>query len=90
MPALEKAGLAVPATPDGAFYVYADCSAWGMDSTTYARRLLEEADVSLVPGTDFGQADPDRYLRISYATAMDQLIEATARIARFNASLERG
>ncbi len=90
VPALVKAGLGVPAAPDGAFYVYADCSAWGMDSTTYARRLLEEADVSLVPGTDFGQADPDRYLRISYATAMDELVEATARIARFNASLNPG
>ena len=90
VPALEKAGLAVPAMPDGAFYVYADCSAWGMDSATYARRLLEEADVSLVPGTDFGQADPDRYLRISYATAMDDLVEAVARIARFNATLDPG
>lgn len=87
VPALQAAGLAVPAVPDGAFYVYADCSASGLDSTTYARELLLQADVSLVPGTDFGQADPDRYLRISYATAMDQLVEAVARIGRFNASL---
>ena len=89
VPALQQAGLAIPATPDGAFYVYADCSASGLDSTTYAHRLLEQADVSLVPGTDFGQADPDRFLRISYATAMDDLKEAVARITRFNAALTR-
>ena len=87
VPALEQAGLAIPAAPDGAFYVYADCSASGLDSTRYARQLLEQADVSLVPGTDFGQADPDRYLRISYATGLDDLKEAVARIARFNAGL---
>ena len=88
VPALDALGVAVPAFPDGAFYVYADCSAFGLSSTDFALRLLDEADVCLVPGTDFGRADPERYLRISYATAMEQLVEAVARIGRFTEGLE--
>jgi aspartate/methionine/tyrosine aminotransferase len=88
VPALDALGVAIPAFPDGAFYVYADCSAFGLSSTDFALRLLDEADVCLVPGTDFGRADPERYLRISYATAMEQLVEAVARIGRFTEGLE--
>ena len=80
VPALESIGLAVPARPDGAFYVYVDCSSTGLDSTTFCNRLLEEAYVSLVPGADFGAHEPDRYLRLSYATAMPQLREAIGRM----------
>ncbi|MGE0799404.1 MAG: pyridoxal phosphate-dependent aminotransferase [Lautropia sp.] len=83
VPALEAAGLAVPAKPDGAFYVYVDCSATGLGSDEFCDRLLAEAYVSLVPGADFGRNAPQRYLRLSYATALPQLHEAVARIDRF-------
>src|SRR5690606_5953673 len=43
VPALESIGLSVPAHPDGAFYVYVDCSSTGMGSTAFCNRLLEEA-----------------------------------------------
>ncbi len=89
VPALDAIGIAVPAPPDGAFYVYADCSASGMGSTEFASRLLDEADVCIVPGTDFGSADPERYLRISYATAMPSLVEAVSRMERFMGALTR-
>jgi aspartate/methionine/tyrosine aminotransferase len=80
VPALESIGLQVPAKPDGAFYVYVDCTATGMGSTEFCNRLLEEAHVSLVPGTDFGVHDSERYLRLSYATSLPSLKEAIGRM----------
>ncbi|MGE0310139.1 MAG: pyridoxal phosphate-dependent aminotransferase [Lautropia sp.] len=83
VPALKALGLDVPAYPDGAFYAWVDCSSTGMGSTAFADRLLEEADVCVVPGTDFGRHERDRYVRMSYATGVDQLDEAIERIGRF-------
>ena len=54
-----------------------------MGSGVLARRLLEEAFVSIVPGKDFGQHRNDDHLRISYASSVEQIIEATDRIGRF-------
>lgn len=82
VPALRDAGLQIPVTPDGAFYVWIDCAEVAPDSMTFAERLLEEAWVSIVPGHDFGTHEADRYLRLSYATARPQLEEAVRRIAR--------
>ena len=82
VPALRQAGLDVPVTPDGAFYVYLDCARLGMDSGRFAQRLLDEAHVSIVPGHDFGNHDAGRYLRLSYATERSLIEEAVGRIAR--------
>lgn len=80
VPALEDAGLDIPVTPDGAFYIWIDCERHGMTSLELADRLLDEAYVSLVPGHDFGDHHADRYLRLSYATARPLLEEAVRRI----------
>ncbi|HLS56177.1 MAG TPA: pyridoxal phosphate-dependent aminotransferase [Zeimonas sp.] len=90
VPALRGAGLPVPVTPDGAFYVYADCSAHSADSSEFAIELLERIHVSVVPGKDFGRHEPARYLRLSYATAMDKLEDAVTRLARYLPNRERG
>ena len=82
VPALRSVGLDVPAAPDGAFYVYADCSRFSDDSVEFANRLLEQAYVSVVPGLDFGHNQPSRYVRLSYATPLDKLEEAVARLGR--------
>jgi aspartate/methionine/tyrosine aminotransferase len=83
VPALRSIGLPVPVMPDGAFYVYLDCSGFGLDSASFASRLLEEQHVSLVPGGDFGTHDPQRYLRLSYATAYEKIEEAIGRMRRW-------
>lgn len=83
VPALESVGLRVPVMPDGAFYVYADCSGLADDADRLSRDLLKQAGVVMVPGMDFGVAEPSRYLRISYATSMQNLQEAVARLQRF-------
>ncbi len=83
VPALREVGLDVPVTPDGAYYVYADISRFYQDSGAFARDLLEQAGVSLVPGLDFGQADPKRWVRLSYASPLPNLQEAVSRIRAF-------
>jgi aspartate/methionine/tyrosine aminotransferase len=83
VPALREAGLGVPVVPDGAFYVYADCSRFSQDSSDFADRLLEEAWVSVVPGMDFGSHAPRAHLRFAYTTGMDALQEAASRIKRW-------
>ena len=68
--------------PDGAFYAFVDISKFGMTSKEFALRLLDEQNVACVPGTAFG-ACGEGFIRCSYATAMDEIKEAMARIARF-------
>ncbi|WP_394778147.1 pyridoxal phosphate-dependent aminotransferase [Undibacterium sp.] len=83
VPALRELGFSVPVMPDGAFYVYADCSALTDDADRFTRELLNEAGVVLVPGLDFGPFTAHRYIRLSYATSMENLQEAVARMAKF-------
>lgn len=79
VPAMRALGFGVPVMPDGAFYVWLDCSRFG-DSDALARRLLETAGVSLVPGHDFGDNQPGRWMRLSYARPREVLREAVERI----------
>jgi aspartate/methionine/tyrosine aminotransferase len=83
LPALASAGLAVPAEPKGAFYVYADCRG---DSRKFARELLEREAVAATPGIDFGANGTDRFVRFAYTRSLADLEEAAARIRRFAAS----
>ena len=79
---LLRLGFTVPATPEGAFYIYADISAFSDDSFTFASRLLDEAGVAATPGLDFGTADPARYMRFAYTTSQARLAEGVARLER--------
>ena len=80
MPALESLGLRVPVPPDGAFYAYADVSAHAPSSWDFAFDLMRRAQVALTPGRDFGPATGERYLRLSFASSMDELQEAVRRL----------
>ncbi|TRZ95141.1 pyridoxal phosphate-dependent aminotransferase [bacterium] len=66
-----------PVIPKGAFYIFCDIAKTGMDSVAIANRLLEEASVSLVPGEGFGW---NNYVRISFATGIEQLEKGFNRI----------
>ena len=87
VPALERAGLALPARPAGAFYVYADCSAFGGDAKRFALQMLEQAGVAATPGLDFGANGTQGCLRFAYTRGLADLEEAAARIARYCAEL---
>ncbi|KZE35242.1 pyridoxal phosphate-dependent aminotransferase [Crenobacter luteus] len=80
--ALPRLGWKLPVVPDGAFYLYADVSAVTDDSLAYCARILEEADVAITPGLDFGQHRANTHVRIAYTTGVDRLAEAVERIAR--------
>jgi len=69
----------------GTFYAFPDVTeAMQMkgaeDDTAFSSMLLEEAEVALVPGSAFGAPG---YLRFSFATSMEVLEEAVARITKF-------
>jgi aspartate aminotransferase len=75
--------------PKGAFYLFPNISgllAPGMTSTDFAQALLEKEHVVVTPGEAF---DAPGYLRISYATSMEQLREGATRILRFAESLQQ-
>jgi aspartate aminotransferase len=76
--------------PKGAFYLFPDISALlsadGMKtSADFASALLEREHVAVTAGEGF---DAPGYLRISYATSMEQLQEGATRILRFAESLQ--
>ncbi|ABF45922.1 L-aspartate aminotransferase apoenzyme [Deinococcus geothermalis DSM 11300] len=73
---LNALGLPTP-TPQGAFYVMANTTRIHSDELEAARRLLDEARVAVVPGTDF--AAPGQ-VRLSYATSMERIEEVLRRI----------
>lgn len=68
--------------PRGAFYLWCDVASCGLDSYSFARKLLEEEKVALAPGSAFGTG-PDHYVRISLATQEAQLMEAIDRFVAF-------
>ena len=80
VPELEKLGFRINAKPEGAFYVYADCSALATDSNAFACDLLETTGVAITPGLDFGSHSPKHHLRFAYTTSIERLGEAVARI----------
>lgn len=67
--------------PDGAIYTFVDVSALGDDSLAVADRLLEEYGVVTAPGTGFGTAGMG-WLRLSFATAREQLERGCDRLER--------
>jgi aspartate/methionine/tyrosine aminotransferase len=83
VPALSSLGFRLTAQPQGAFYVYADCSALTNDSDRFARDLLESTGVAITPGLDFGSHAPRQHLRFAYTTDVARLAEAVERIRRF-------
>ena len=74
--------------PRGAFYVFPSVRATGLTGEQFAERLLMEEQVAVVPGNAFG-ACGESHVRCSYATGMDELREAVARISRFVEKLRK-
>lgn len=83
IPELEKLGFTLETQPEGAFYLYADCSTIARDSQAFAHALLEEAGVAITPGIDFGTQAPTSHVRIAYAASIDRIKVATERIRAF-------
>lgn len=67
-------------TPRGAFYVFSDISKSYLKSFEFSKRLLDEADVAVIPGDGFGC---EGYVRLSFATSMDNIKKGLDRIEKF-------
>lgn len=72
--------------PRGAFYAFPSIQRWGLSSEEFAERLLKEQKVAVVPGNVFGQSG-EGFLRCSYATSREELIEALDRMENFISGL---
>ena len=72
--------------PKGAFYAFPSVRSWGLSSEEFAERLLKEQKVAVVPGSVFGQSG-EGFLRCSYATSREELIEALDRMEIFLSGL---
>ncbi|MDM5157020.1 aminotransferase [Bacillus sp. DX1.1] len=68
--------------PGGAFYVFPSISSTGLSSAEFAEQLLLEEKVAVVPGSVFGESG-EGFIRCSYATSLEQLMEAMKRMKRF-------
>jgi aminotransferase len=68
--------------PEGAFYAFPSIKSTGLSSMQFSQMLLKEEKVAVVPGTAFG-VSAEGYIRISYASSMENLKEAMERMRRF-------
>jgi len=83
MPALQQLGFEIATKPQGAFYLYADCSRFTGDSHAFVLDVLEKAGVAITPGCDFGEHRAGQHVRFAYTTSIAHLREAVARLARY-------
>ena len=84
---LHPAFLGNHAPCEGAFYLYADVSALTDDSLAFSKLLLNETGVAVTSGVDFDPEEGQHFVRVSFAGATQDMIEAVARINKFVTSL---
>jgi aspartate/methionine/tyrosine aminotransferase len=87
LPELRRLGFHIPVDPEGAFYVYAGISRWGIDSMEFVERALKEGKIALTPGYDFGSFKAGSHVRFSYANSLEALQEGCRRLERWLGTL---
>ncbi len=79
---LDKMGISTKTRPTGAFYALANIKKFSMDSYSLAFEILEKAKIAVTPGVDFG-SNGEGYLRISYASSIENIAEGMDRLESF-------
>ncbi|MDV3465369.1 MULTISPECIES: pyridoxal phosphate-dependent aminotransferase [Stenotrophomonas] len=82
LPALRELGFRIEVEPQGAFYLYADVSAFTDDAQAFCAHFLETEHVAFTPGLDFGFHRANQHVRLAYTQEVPRLQEAVDRIAR--------
>ncbi|TBU89451.1 pyridoxal phosphate-dependent aminotransferase [Phytopseudomonas dryadis] len=82
LPALRELGFGIAVEPQGAFYLYADISAFGNDAFAFCQHFLEHEHVAFTPGLDFGRHQAGHHVRFAYTQSLPRLQQAVERIAR--------
>lgn len=62
---------------EGAFYIFCDISKTGLKASTFAERILDEANVAVIPGESFGT---DKHIRLSFAISEANIVKGVRRI----------
>lgn len=78
--ALAGSNVIKPLMPEGGMFILLDVGATGLDGEAFARRLLREKHVAVMPGSSFGE-EARNFLRLSLTVPDDTLAEAVGRIA---------
>jgi aminotransferase len=86
--ALNRIGLKC-LKPQGAFYAFASIEKTKLNSLDFCQQLLRKQKVAVVPGDAFGKSGQG-YIRISYASSLENLKEALNRIETFLKGLPDG
>ena len=73
--------------PRGTFYAFPKVPDVGMDSMEFAKYILETARVAVVPGSAFGPSG-EGFLRASFSTSYENLVEAADRMEKAVAKLK--
>ncbi|MFQ5975930.1 MAG: aminotransferase class I/II-fold pyridoxal phosphate-dependent enzyme [Candidatus Hydrothermarchaeales archaeon] len=68
--------------PKGAFYAFPSIKSSGLKSEEFAKALLEEQSVAVVPGTAFGSSG-EGFVRCAYAASIENINEALSRMEKF-------
>ncbi|SFV75393.1 Aspartate aminotransferase [hydrothermal vent metagenome] len=71
--------------PDGAFYLFVNITQVSQDSFTFAKELLAQKGVAVVPGVAFGS---EGYFRFSFATDIETIRKGIQRIEEFVKELQ--
>ena len=81
---LREMGLEVP-EPEGAFYMFPSIRKFGLDSSTFCRRMIEEVGLAATPGFCFGS---DEHIRLTYCYSDTELRQGLDRLESFISKLE--
>jgi aminotransferase len=81
VPRLNEMGMPT-LNPKGAFYTFSDITAYSNNSSQFARKLMDNAKVATIPGTEFGPFG-EGYIRCSFATSYDKIETALDRMQKF-------
>lgn len=81
--ALTEIGFKIEVVPEGAFYIYADCSLFTNDSYQFCFDLIKHTGVAITPGKDFGYNNSHKYVRFAYANSMKNLRVGVSRMKEY-------
>ncbi|NML75728.1 pyridoxal phosphate-dependent aminotransferase [Rhizobium sp. S-51] len=76
---LDQDGILKPMMPEGGMFIVVDVSASGLAGQAFAKRLLDEKDVAVMPGASFGE-EAENFIRISLTVDDPKLATATGRM----------
>ena len=75
-------------SPKGSFYAFPSIQSTGLDSLSFCKGLLDQEEVAVVPGTAFGPSGAG-FVRASFSTSYERILEATDRIERYMNSMQK-